>query len=219
MVIRRRAGILAAVAAAATAALLSGCTPDADPAESDAGRTVQLGAPGEEGRELSSDEIAELDQPGYTDADVAFVHGMIMHHEQALVMTSLVEDRTTRDDLPKLAERLDVSQNDEIAQMTQWLEARDEPVSSSGAHHDHGQMPGILTDEQLAELTASSGAAFDRLFLEYMIYHHEGAIAMVDELLSGDGGQESELFQLASHIDGDQRVEISRMKRLLAELP
>lgn len=219
MVIRRSAVILAAATAAAAVGLLGGCTADVEP-EADTGRTVQLGAPGEEGRELTADEIGELGQPGYTEEDVAFVHGMIMHHEQALVMTSMVEDRTARDDLPKLAERLDVSQHDEIAQMTQWLEARDEQLPSAGmGHHDHGQMPGLLTEEQLARLEASTGPEFDRLFLEFMIFHHEGAIAMVDELLSGDGGQESELFQLASHIDGDQRVEISRMTRLLAELP
>jgi len=219
MVIRRRAAIL--VAAAAAAAMLSGCTSDAEPVATDSGRTVQLGAPGEDGRELTQDEIAELGQPEYTDSDVAFVQGMIMHHEQALLMTSLVEERTARDDLPKLAQRLDVSQHDEIAQLTAWLEARGEqvPLSVAQQHHDHDRMPGMLTYEQLTELAESSGAEFDRLFLEYMIFHHEGAIEMVDELLGGDGGQESEVFQLASHIDGDQRVEISRMTRLLAELP
>lgn len=218
MLIRRSAAVLAAATAAATVAMLCGCTPDAEP-DADAGRTVQLGAPGEQGRELTSDEIGELGQPGYTDDDVAFVHGMIMHHEQALVMTAMVEQRTASEDLPKLAERLEVSQHDEIAQMTQWLEARGEAASSGMHHHDHGQMPGILTEAQLAQLAAASGAEFDRLFLEFMIYHHEGAIAMVDTLLSGDGGQESELFQIASHIDGDQRVEISRMTRMLAEMP
>jgi len=221
MVIRRCAAILAAVAA--TAAMLSGCTSDAEPDTTDPGRTVQLGAPGEDGRELTSDEIDELGQPEYTDSDVTFVQGMIMHHEQALLMTSLVEERTAHDDLPKLALRLDVSQHDEIAQLTAWLEARGErvPLSVTQQHHDHDQdpMPGMLTYEQLTELAESSGAEFDRLFLEYMILHHEGAIEMVDELLSGDGAQESEVFQLASHIDGDQRVEISRMTRLLAELP
>ena len=219
MVIRRCAAILAAAAAAT--AMLSGCTSDADQVATDPGRTVQLGGPGEDGRELTQDEIAGLGQPEYTDSDVAFVQGMIMHHEQALLMTSLVDERTARDDLPRLALRLDVSQHDEIAQLTAWLEARGEQVPLSGAqhHHGHDQMPGILTDQQLTELAASSGAQFDRLFLEYMIFHHEGAIEMVDALLSGDGGQESELFQLASHIDGDQRVEISRMTRLLAELP
>jgi uncharacterized protein (DUF305 family) len=221
MVIRRWAATLAAAVAAAS--ILSGCTSDAEPVETDAGRTVQLGAPGEDGRELTQDEIAELGQPEYTDSDVAFVQGMIMHHEQALLMTSLVEERTARDDLPKLALRLDVSQHDEIAQLTAWLEARGEqvPLSVTQQHHDHDQdpMPGMLTYEQLTGLAESSGAEFDRLFLEYMIFHHEGAIEMVDELLSGDGAQESEVFQLASHIDGDQRVEISRMTRLLDELP
>jgi uncharacterized protein (DUF305 family) len=149
MVNRRCAAILAA--AAATAALLSACTSDAEPVTTDPGRTVQLGAPGEDGRELTSGEIAELGQPEYTDSDVAFVQGMIAHHEQALLMTSLVEERTARDDLPKLAERLDVSQHDEIAQLTAWLEARGEqvPLSVTQRHHDHDRdpMPGMLTYE------------------------------------------------------------------------
>jgi uncharacterized protein (DUF305 family) len=77
----------------------------------------------------------------------------------------------------------------------------------------------MLTSEQLSQLSAAQGAEFDRLFLQFMIYHHEGAIVMVEELLtSGDGGQESQVFQLARHIDADQHVEISRMTRLLAEL-
>lgn len=216
MLIRRGAAIVAALAA--TAAILSGCTPGSEPEASDPGRTVQLGAPGEDGRELSPEEIAELGQPVHTESDVAFVQGMIMHHEQALAMTALVEERTARDDVPRLAQRIEVSQVDEIAQLTAWLEARGEQASPGPHHHGH-EMPGLLTEAQLEGLAASTGAEFDRLFLEYMVFHHEGAIQMVDALLSGDGGQESELFQLASHIDGDQRVEISRMTRLLAELP
>ena len=80
-------------------------------------------------------------------------------------------------------------------------------------------MPGMLTAEQLAQLEASRGADFDALFLQYMIAHHEGAVAMVERLLTeGFGGQEPQVFQLAQHVESDQQVEIARMKRLLAEL-
>lgn len=205
----------------AVVAAVTGCTagPDEGAESIEPGRTVQLGEPGETGRELTPDEIAELRYPEHTDADVEFVHGMIAHHEQALQMTGLVEERSASDEIPRLAQRLEVSQQDELAQLTQWLEARDEQVPLAGARHDHGVMPGMLTDEQLTELATASGAEFDRLFLEYMIFHHEGAVVMVDVLLTGEGGQEPELNQLANHIDADQRVEISRMKRLLADTP
>jgi uncharacterized protein (DUF305 family) len=77
----------------------------------------------------------------------------------------------------------------------------------------------MLTPQELAELEAARGTDFDRLFLQYMIRHHEGAVAMVEELLTeGRGGQESEVFQLAQHVAMDQQVEISRMKQLLTEL-
>ena len=215
MLIVRRT-LLAVLALVAVA----GCSSDED--EPDAPPVVQLGPPGETGTPLSEDEIAELEETSYTEADVAFVQNMIPHHAQALVMTDLVADRTGRDDLPLLAERMDVSQRDEIALMERWLEERGEEVPDASAGHHHGDgelMPGMLTDDDLARLEAASGRDFDELFLLYMIRHHEGAVMMVAELLSSDdGGQESDVFRLAQHIDSDQNVEIARMKSLLAEI-
>ncbi|PZF82327.1 DUF305 domain-containing protein [Jiangella anatolica] len=219
MLIARRT-LLAVLAAG----VVAGCTSDD---EADPPPVVQLGPPGETGTPLTDGEVAELDQPQYTDADVAFVHGMIQHHAQALVMTDLVADRAGSDDLSLMAERMDVSQRDEIALMEEWLESRGEDVpDASGEHGHHGQhgeddqsMPGMLTDDDLSRLEAATGRDFDELFLLYMIRHHEGALVMVDELLSGgEGGQESALFQLAQHIDSDQSIEIARMKSLLAEM-
>jgi uncharacterized protein (DUF305 family) len=206
--------------AALTLVVLAGCSSDED--EPDAPPVVQLGPPGETGTPLSEDEISELEEAGYTDADVAFVQGMIPHHAQALVMTDLVADRAARTDLSLLAERMDVSQSDEIALMERWLEDRGEDVPDVSAGHHHGDgelMPGMLSDDDLARLEAASGREFDELFLQYMIRHHEGAVMMVAELLSSDdGGQESDVFRLAQHIDSDQNVEIARMKSLLAEI-
>jgi uncharacterized protein (DUF305 family) len=214
LIVRRN--LLAVLALVAVA----GCSSDED--EPDAPPVVQLGPPGETGTPLSEDEIAELEETSYTEADVAFVQNMIPHHAQALVMTDLVADRTGRDDLPLLAERMDVSQRDEIALMERWLEERGEEVPDASAGHHHGEgelMPGMLTADDLARLEAASGRAFDELFLQYMIRHHEGALVMVAELLSGEeGGQASDVFQLAQHIDSDQNVEIARMKGLLAEI-
>lgn len=187
---------------------------------------MQLGGPGETSRVLSSAEVAELgDAAPHTEADVAFVTGMIHHHRQALEMTALVADRAALPDLALLAERMSIGQTDEIVQLEQWLTTRGEPVPTHGDDHgespgsDHGDlMPGMLDDTQMAELAAASGETFDTLFLMSMIRHHEGAIAMVQALLDGGGGQEPAVFQLADGMSVDQAVEISRMKSVLAEL-
>jgi len=95
------------------------------------------------------------------------------------------------------------------------------------AHARHGEhdeevphlMAGMLTPEQLDRLASASGAEFDRLFVEFMIFHHEGALTMVDELFSVPGSaQDSEIYQFASHVDADQRIEIGRMRRMLSDL-
>jgi uncharacterized protein (DUF305 family) len=115
---------------------------------------------------------------------------------------------------------MDIGQTDEIAQLENWLTDRGEDVPGEHAHHGAGhdeKMPGMLTAEQLADLAAARGDAFDTLFLRSMIHHHEGAVLMVEQLLAGGkGGQESQVFQLAQHMDSDQRVEIARMRSMLA---
>lgn len=202
------------VAGIAAALVLVGCTSDPTPVEYDE-RVVQLGAPGQSNVVLSSGLPPAVS--AVTEEDVAFVQGMIVHHQQALAMTALVADRSQRTDLPLLAERIDVSQNDELAQLRGWL---DKNGQLALREHGHGDaMPGMLTEAELAQLTAAEGAEFDTLFLQYMIRHHEGAVMMVEQLLASDkGGQDSEVFQFAQHIDSDQRVEIARMKSLLTEI-
>jgi uncharacterized protein (DUF305 family) len=199
---------------------LAGCTTEAEPEES-AAPVVQLGAPGESGTTLSPEEAESLDEPAYTDADVAFVQGMIPHHQQALEMTALVADRAEDPDLTAMAERIEVTQVAEIKQLEGWLTTRGESVSGMHAGHSDGEhgMPGMLTPQEMARLERATGPRFDRLFLLGMIRHHEGAVVMVESLLTeGEGAQESEVFQLASHIGSDQQVEIAAMKRKLAEL-
>lgn len=162
---------------------------------------------------------AQAPAPGPTVAEVAFVQGMIAHHAQAVVMTALVPTRTTTREVRLLAERIDVSQQDEIAQMRRWLTARGVAEGDdTQAHHHGGPMPGMLTPEQVSALGATSGAAFDRLFLEGMIRHHEGALVMVANLFATGGTQDPELFQFASDVDTDQRMEIRRMAALFTRL-
>jgi uncharacterized protein (DUF305 family) len=204
---------------AVCAPLLLGCSgePQRDSEGGSGAPVVQLGAPGESGRTLSPDELDSIEAPGHAPQDVAFMQAMIPHHRQALEMTAMVEDRAADPQLALLAERIEVSQLDEIAQMEQWLWERGEEVEAEGGHGHHGdQMPGMLTERELARLEAARGRAFDRLFLVSMIRHHEGAVAMVATLLDeGVGAQEPQASQMVQHIDSDQRVEIARMKRML----
>ena len=163
----------------------------------------------------------------YTSADVRFMQHMIGHHDQALVMTALVPDRASSETVRLMAQRIAVSQHDEIRRMRRWLVERNEDAPAAGAgnssHAAASQphaMPGMLTAEELTRLAASSGAEFDRLFLEFMIRHHEGALVMVSELFATPGaGEELDIFMFASDVDADQRAEIRRMRLLLGQLP
>jgi uncharacterized protein (DUF305 family) len=134
-------------------------------------------------------------------------------------MVALLRTRTDREDMRLLGRRIELSQADEISMMQHWLEARGQKLPDPHAHHLHGAalMPGMLTPEEMARLGEARGAEFDRLFLEGMIKHHDGALTMVHDLFSHDGaGQESEIFAFASDVDADQRMEIERMRGMLA---
>lgn len=150
------------------------------------------------------------------------MQGMIAHHAQALYMSRLVPARSRSADVRTLAERIAVSQREEIALMSRWLAARGQPVPDT-AHaaqgHDvpgHAGM-GMLSGEELRRLEAARGDAFDRLFLAAMVRHHEGALGMVQQLFSRPGGgQDPEAWRLAADVDADQRAEIARMRRMLS---
>lgn len=190
-------------------------------AGSDAPPIVQPGAPGEPSHAITASAATDTSKVRHTDADVRFMQGMIGHHSQALEMTALVPSRTTTEQIRKLAQRIAVSQADEINMMQDWLRQRRAALPDPHAHHAPGAtlMPGMLTPEEMARLAAAKGPEFDRLFLELMITHHEGALVMVKELLSQPGaGQEPEVFAFASDVDADQRMEIERMAALFREL-
>ena len=181
---------------------------------------MQPGAPGQSSHTIDAAKAADLSRVQYTPADVKFMQGMIGHHAQAIEMTDLLATRTSSDDMRKLAHRIELSQADEIKMMERWLEARGQAVPSEHAHHMHGAtlMPGMLTPEEMSHLADAKGPEFDRLFLEYMIKHHDGALTMVKELLATPGAaQESEMFGFASDVDADQRMEIDRMSAMLRE--
>jgi len=184
---------------------------------------VQPGAPGQASKTLTADQATKLAQASYTQSDVAFMQGMIVHHQQALDMAMLVKDRTNTEDLLTIAGRIESSQADEIAFMTTWLTERGEPVEDPmmkghGAHMHH-MMKGMANPDQMQALAAAKGVAFDRQFLTLMIAHHDGAVDMVDKLLDEDGtAADPVLFQFVGDIDSEQTAEIKRMDKLLAGL-
>jgi uncharacterized protein (DUF305 family) len=145
------------------------------------------------------------------------MQGMIGHHAQALEMTALIDARSTRPEMKLLGQRISVSQEDEIDMMRTWLKARGQEIPAEHHHHTpEGMMPGMLSPAQMTELAAAKGDLFDQLFLKYMIQHHEGALAMVDELFKTPGaGQEGDINAFAADVDADQRMEIDRMRAML----
>jgi uncharacterized protein (DUF305 family) len=208
--------------------LLAGCG-DKSAAEEAAPETapniVQPGAPGQGSRTLSAEEFSKIEAPTFVDADVLLMQGMIHHHAQALRMTALAPKGAAGSEIPLLAERMDISQKSEIEQMQRWLRDRgqDVPVLHAAHGHAHGvgagmMMPGMLTEQQLRRLARARGQEFNKLFLTFMIRHHQGALTMVEQLYAANGGTEPESDAFARHVDADQRIEIARMQGLLTEL-
>lgn len=172
---------------------------------------------------------AQHQAASYTAADAEFMTGMIPHHAQAVIMARWCPSHGARRDIALFCEKIAVAQADEIRLMQNWLGQRGLPVPDSlstrhvmqmgGMTHEM-LMPGMLTDEEMAELDRARGNQFDRLFLTGMIRHHEGAIGMVNDLLSQSGaGQEDVVFRFATDVLADQTVEIERMKLMLQTLP
>jgi uncharacterized protein (DUF305 family) len=168
---------------------------------------------------------AGLGRLPYSDADVEFMSGMIPHHAQAVIMAGWAPSHGARKDVAILCERIVVGQRDEIALMQTWLRDRGRPVpdatstrhkmTMNGMEHEM-LMPGMLTDEEMAELDRARGPEFDRLFLLGMIKHHQGAIDMVDVLFKAYGAaQEETVFKFANDVQADQSIEIDRMSKML----
>jgi uncharacterized protein (DUF305 family) len=162
-------------------------------------------------------------------ADVTFMSGMIPHHAQAVLIAGWAPSHGARKDVAVLCERIVVGQRDEIALMQYWLREHGQPVPDAKSTHmtmkmdgmEHDMlMPGMLNDEQLAALDKARGSDFDRLFLQDMIGHHQGAILMVNELLASPGSaQDDVVYRMSSDVYADQTTEIERMGKMLATVP
>jgi len=144
----------------------------------------------------------------YSKADINFAEMMIPHHEQALEMVALAQTNTANPDILALAEQIRGAQEPEIAQMKSW-----DGVDAS-THMGHTMM-GMLDEQEIADLRAATGKEFDRLFLEGMIKHHEGAIDMAGMI---DDSNNSEVAELGKAIIATQTAEIKYMQSLLANL-
>jgi len=199
------------------ALMLLGACASAARSSSDSGPTISPTG-------KSPAEIARADsgRPPYTKADVEFISGMIGHHAQAILMAGWAPSHGANSSVQGLSERILVAQRDEIAFMQRWLRERRETVPDASTEHmmmpgmQHKLMPGMLTPEQLIQLDKARGPDFDRLFLEFMIQHHEGALTMVDTLFASHGaGQDEDVFKFAVEVHADQMTEINRMGVML----
>ncbi len=210
--------------------------PTSPPARSEAAGTERPA------QRASDEELAELEAlyrerkaaafENVHEADVAFMTGMISHHAQALVMSHLAPTHGASPPIRVLTGRIINAQRDEIRVMSQWLADRGRHVpvvefegivlkidGEEHSMHMSGHMPGMLSRAQLEQLDAARGTEFDRLFLEFMIQHHNGAVSMVHELFATDGaGEDDATFKLASDIQVDQITEVARMELMLKEM-
>ena len=155
----------------------------------------------------------------YTKADVEFMQGMIAHHAQAIVMSRMAESHGANPQVLKLSNKIDQSQVPEIRIMQNWLTRNKQFAPDTSSWH-HVMMSGMLTPEQLKELDAAKGVAFDRAYLQMMIQHHAGALRMVDDLFNSSlAGQEVDVNVFANDVVTAQTVEIGIMQKLLTQLP
>ncbi|WP_442818658.1 DUF305 domain-containing protein [Streptomyces sp. NBC_01320] len=205
------------VAAVATALLsLTACDAgggghDANARAGGGPSVVAPGKPGEPAQTLSVEEAAKAagtDTPN--SADFRYVQMMIQHHAQALELTALVPSRSSSASVKRIAERISAAQKPEIGAMEGWLTHNGGEKHAGG--HDHAGMPGMATETQLKQLRAAEGKAFDKLFLQLMINHHQGAITMATEALSE--GNNVQIEEMAGDVIAQQTVEIDRMRAL-----
>ncbi|MCH1866106.1 DUF305 domain-containing protein [Nocardioides sp. CFH 31398] len=178
-------------------------------------RVIRPGEPGEEAEEGPT----ELEPNEYSDADVEFMTMMIPHHRQALVISDLAADRAESQGVRRIASRIRDAQAPEIQAMARWLEARGQEVpapeddsvdmAEEMSGMGMGDM-GMLTSDELLELVEADGPEFDRLFLDAMIGHHQGAVDMTEDLQAD--GSDIQALEMAADINIGQTAEIGRME-------
>ena len=180
---------------------------------------IKPGAPGQSSQTLTAAEAIQLSNTSFTRDDVVFMQNMIPHHAQAVEMGILVAERTNNPDIIDIASRIQNAQEDEIAYMKRWLRERDQSTEMDHSDHMDHSMMGMATSSQMQDLANAKGTDFDRLFLQLMIPHHDGAVRMVDDLLKQPGSAyDPVLYDFINDIVNTQEAEIRQMDRLLAGL-
>ncbi|MET9611023.1 DUF305 domain-containing protein [Streptomyces sp. NPDC006512] len=211
--IRRTTAVAAASAAALVLAACGADQPDG-PAHDGHGSTPKAPASSSASAGAAAKEGAG--KGGNNAADTAFALGMVPHHRQALEMARLAPARAGSAEVKKLAEEIEKAQDPEIKTLSGWLLSWGEQVpaegSGQGGHGGH-DMAGMMTADEMDRLAKSSGGAFDKAFLELMVKHHEGAVAMARTEQAG--GAYGPAKEMAGAIIGSQSAEIARMKALL----
>ena len=201
---KKRHTLAAAAASLALGVVLGACSTGADSTSGDQPTTAESGV-------ATSEE--------HNDADTQFAQMMILHHQGAIEMAALAEGRAQTDEVQRLSSDIQLAQQPEIDLMTSWLEAwGEEPPSSDDAMGgmDHSSRhTGMADDEQMQQLE-DAGADFDRMFLEMMIAHHEGAITMSEQEQAD--GLNTDALELAGTIIADQTEEIATMKQMLSDM-
>ncbi|MFB9392692.1 DUF305 domain-containing protein [Streptomyces coeruleoprunus] len=184
------------------------------------GSVLAPGKPGEPARTLSPEEAASaLPDDSPNPADFSYTRMMIVHHQQALRMTALAPKQAASEQVRNLAARIDAAQRPEIDAMRGWLKIHGDKKPSDGhgtghGHSDHGSgtMPGMATEAQLTQLAAARGEAFDELFLQLMITHHQGALVMAGDVLGQ--GRNNQVQEMANDVIAQQTAEINRMRSM-----
>ncbi|PWJ54904.1 Uncharacterized conserved protein, DUF305 family [Quadrisphaera granulorum] len=205
------------LASAATALLLAGCGASSSGAHHDADDMQHGSSPAASAASPSSSSIS-AGASAHSDADVSFARDMVVHHEGALTMAELATQRASTPEVKALAERIMAAQQPEIDLMQGWLTAWGADPSSQHSGHSGMDMDSMgMSADDTAALQAATGTAFDRLFLQQMTVHHEGAVTMARQELAE--GTDAEAKALAQRIEADQTAEIAEMAALLAQLP
>ncbi|GAB17043.1 hypothetical protein GOEFS_018_00750 [Gordonia effusa NBRC 100432] len=200
----KRNSIRAALIIGGAAILVAGCGTDTDSTHTD-----HSSAP----MSVTSTSLPASSVAQHNSADVMFNQMMIPHHAQAVTMAALVATRTSNEKVRRLASAIKAAQQPEIDQMTARLRAWGQPTEL--AEHGGHRMTGMISEDEMAQLTSARDTAFDRLWLQMMVRHHEGAVTMANAVLTD--GTDPDTRKLASAIKVAQQAEIKQMTALLGQ--
>ena len=207
-----------AVAGTAAAIALAACSPPNEQASTVSATTSSMpmsghDMPGHSMPGMSGSSTSAAPAATFNDADVMFLQMMYPHHAQAVEMAKLVPTRSQNQQVKDLAAAIEKAQAPEMQQMTTLLAGFGKPAPSATMSHS---MPGLMTPQQMTELTGLSGAAFDKMWLQMMVEHHQGAITMANDELKN--GTNADAKAMAQAIITTQQAEITTMNGMLAKM-